>query len=374
MKKTLTFIFCFTISIVFSQDKKEFYLKSGDRVSGTVEGETDSTYTLKTSFGSLTLKKTDIRPDEVLIYLNDGDKVKGVLISESTEGFKIESQFGDLFIERNKVDRFEFINLPTEVFGETKRPGQDDSGRWYYGNEKLNDIYFDPTGYTLEQNVLYLSGLSWGYGLTDRFQIMSKWGGYFLGDLNFRPKYMVFKKGDVKSEQAFSIGGHFHLRGYPNKYVLENVPENDWDGVNGDGIRTEWVQIGNECNFLEEEFDVCEDEENMWYEFFAAYTISNLKKTGQGRINHTIGANMTIYPGHDTMPRAYYAVSADARKSLKLIFEVFWDPYWTSMLEFIEEEKISDVDFDFGFVYAYNENFRVGVHFQRPFIALYYKF
>ena len=168
--------------------------------------------------------------------------------------------------------------------------------------------------YSLQMHVQKAGGLtsSISVGLTDRFQIMSKWGGYFLGDLNFRPKYMVFKKGDVKSEQAFSIGGHFHLRGYPNKYVLENVRENDWDSVNGDGTRTEWVQIGNECNFLEEEFDVCEDEENMWYEFFAAYKISNLKKTGQGRINHTIGANMTIYPGHDTMPRAYYAVSADA--------------------------------------------------------------
>ena len=361
-------VFIVFSTFLFSQDTKEFYLQSGDRVSGMVIGETDSTYTLKTSFGAVTINKADIKPDEVFIYLNSGDKVRGVLILESTEGFKIKSQFGELFIERNKVDRVEFINRPTEASGETKRPGQDDSGRWYYGNEKLNDIYFDPTGYTLEENILYLSGLSWGYGLTEKFQIMSKWGGYFFGDLNFRPKYMVFKKGNVKSEQAFSIGGHFHLRGYPNKYELKEVDEIEIH------IRNNWTRVGEKCNLLEETITDCEEEEKMWYEFFAAYTISNLKKSGQGRINHTIGATVTSYPGYDTMPRVYYAVSADARKSLKLIFEVFWDPYWASMLEFVEEKNVSDIDFDFGFIYAYNENFRIGIHFQRPLVAFYYKF
>ena len=277
-------LFFVAVTVLFSQDTKEFYLKSGDRVSGTVTGETDSTYTLETAFGSVTINKADIQPDEVVIYLSSGDKVRGILISESTEGFKINSQFGELFIERNKVDRIEFINRPTESSGETKRPGQDDSGRWYYGNEKLNDIYFDPTGYTLDENVLYLSGLSWGYGFTDRFQIMSKWGGYFWGDLNFRPKYMVFKKGNVKSEQAFSIGGHFHLRGYPNKYELEEDIETDtnWETDETEThTRNNWVRVGDKCNILEQEFTDCEDENKMWYEFFAAYTVSNLKKSGQ---------------------------------------------------------------------------------------------
>ena len=37
-------------------------------------------------------------------------------------------------------------------------------------------------------------------------------------------------------------------------------------------------------------------------------------------------------------------------------------------------KNISDIDFDFGFIYAYSEQFRIGIHFQRPFIAFYYKF
>ena len=74
------------------------------------------------------------------------------------------------------------------------------------------------------------------------------------------------------------------------------------------------------------------------------------------------------------MPRAYYAVNADARRSLKLIFEVFYDPYWASFLELAEDKEISAIDFDFGFIYAYSEQLRVGIHFQRPLIAFYYKF
>ena len=371
MKTLFTIFFIVIGTLLFSQDTKEFYLQSGDRVSGTVTGETDSTYTLNTAFGSVTIKKVNIKPDEVLIYLYSGDKVNGLLILESTEGFKIKSQFGEIFIERNKIDRVEFINRHTETSEKTRRPGEDGSGRWYYGNEKLNDIYFDPTGYTLEENVLYLSGLSWGYGLTDRFQIMSKWGGYFWGDLNFRPKYMIFKKGNVKSEQAFSVGGHFHLRGFPDKYEWKEIDETN---TGGDEIYGDWTRVGDKCDLAEEIYTDCEEEEKIWYELFAAYTISNLKKSGKGRINHTVGATVTTYPGYDTMPRAYYAVSADARKSLKLIFEVFWDPYWTSLLEFGEQKHVSDIDFDFGFIYAYNESFRMGIHFQRPLVAFYYKF
>lgn len=59
---------------------------------------------------------------------------------------------------------------------------------------------------------------------------------------------------------------------------------------------------------------------------------------------------------------------------LNSFFEVFWDPYWTNMLEFNDNLNISDIDFDFGFIYAYSEQFRIGIHFQRPFIAFYYKF
>jgi hypothetical protein len=187
---------------------------------------------------------------------------------------------------------------------------------------------------------------------------------------------MLFKSGDLKSEKAMSVGFHYHMRGLPNKYELKDSENYDIDWYSGDttwyGNQEEWVRVGSK--YEDGYYDSDPFGEEMWWEFFGAYTISNLKESGQGRINHTVGASLTSYPGYDLMPRAYYAVSADARRRLKLIFEVFWDPYWTNMLEFNDNLNISDIDFDFGFIYAYSEQFRIGIHFQRPFIAFYYKF
>jgi hypothetical protein len=370
------------IGSIFAQEKS-FHLKSGDTVTGSVTSETDSTYSVKTAFGEITINKKDVKQEEAFIFLKSGDKLRGIIVSESDEGVTVKAKFGEVFIARDKIERIDFKSMG-RARGQFSRPGQVERGRWYYGNERLIDIYFDPTGYTLEENVLYLSGLSWGYGVSDKFQITSKWGGYFLGDLNFRPKFMLFKTGDLKSEKALSIGGHFHMRGTPDKRELKtwNALENHskWDDANQTWVnydttisRTEWVKVGSKLengNYDNNPFDSGE----MWWEVFGAFTVSNLKASGQGRINHTIGASVTSYPGYDLMPRAYYAIAADARRSLKLLFEVFYDPYWASMLEMVEEENISDIDFDFGFIYAYNEKFRIGIHFQRPFIAFYYKF
>ncbi len=359
---------------IFAQEKT-FHLKSGDTVSGSVKSETDSTYTVVTSFGEIIISKNDIKPEEAFIFLKSGDKLRGIIISESNEGVTVKAQFGEVFISQDKIERIDFKSMGSVRRG-FSRPGQSEEGRWYYGDERLIDIYFDPTGYTLGDNVLYLSGLSWGYGLSEKVHITSKWGGYFFGDLNFRPKFMLFKSGDLKSEKAMSVGFHYHMRGLPNKYELKDSENYDINWNSGDttwyGNQEEWVRVGSK--YEDGDYDSDPFGEEMWWEFFGAYTVSNLKESGQGRINHTVGASLTSYPGYNLMPRAYYAVSADARRRLKLIFEVFWDPYWTNMLEFNDNLNISDIDFDFGFIYAYSEQFRIGIHFQRPFIAFYYKF
>jgi len=367
MNKIITTFVLFLVLVgsVSLGQEKTFHLKSGDTVTGSVKSETDSTYIVTTSFGEITISKNDVRPEEAFIFLKSGDKLRGIIVSESEKGVTVKAQFGEVFVSREKIERIDFKSMG-RARGQFSRPGQTERGRWYYGDERLIDIYFDPTGYTLEENVLYFSGLSWGYGLSERVHITSKWGGYFFGDLNFRPKFMLFKKGDLKSEQALSVGFHFHMRGYPNKHELK---DRVYDPNDQDQPDKEWVQVGSEQNE-----EGLQWREQMWWEAFGAYTLSNLKESGQGRINHTVGGSLTSYPDYDLMPRAYYAVSADARRSLKLIFEVFYDPYWTSMLELVEEKEISAIDFDFGFIYAYSEKFRVGIHFQRPIIAFYYKF
>lgn len=358
-----------------------FHLQSGDKVIGSVKSETDSTYIVETSFGEITINKAEVKPEEAFIILKSGDKLRGIILSESEKGIAVKTQFGEVFISHDKIERIDFITMGL-ARGDFARRGQTEEGRWYYGSERLIDIFFDPTGYALEANVLYLSGLSWGYGLTDRLHMTSKWGGYIFGDMNFRPKFMLFKKGDLKSEKALSVGAHFHTRGNPDKYEYKtwDSKEKRFDWVDGSIVEydttitnNDWVRVGSKFEDGYYDNNPFSGEE-MWWEIFGAYTISNLKESGQGRINHTIGASFTSYPGYNLMPRVYYAINADVRRNLKLIFEAFWDPYWASTLELIEDENISDIDFDFGFIYAYNEQFRIGIHFQRPFIVFYYKF
>ena len=45
-------------------------------------------------------------------------------------------------------------------------------------------------------------------------------------------------------------------------------------------------------------------------------------------------------------------------------------------VEFVQNDTIvaHNIDFDIGFIYAVNENFRFGLHYQRPMVAFYYKF
>ena len=46
----------------------------------------------------------------------------------------------------------------------------------------------------------------------------------------------------------------------------------------------------------------------------------------------------------------------------------------TSCSQSIDKDNIIPVFLDFGIVYAFNDNFRVAIHFQRPFIGFYWKF
>ena len=45
-----------------------------------------------------------------------------------------------------------------------------------------------------------------------------------------------------------------------------------------------------------------------------------------------------------------------------------------SLDEVNKDKDILPVHFDFGFVYALNNNFRFAIHFQKPWIGFYWKF
>nr|MBC8479689.1 hypothetical protein [FCB group bacterium] len=191
------------MSTCLMAEERTFYLRSGDKITGEVMRIDDAgIYTVKTSFGLVTFHKDDIKPEDVEIFMKNGDKVQGVIIEESDQLFKLRTGFGEVSVDKKNIDKVDFKSREVSTPGVSKK----DDGRWYYAEEQLVDIWFDPVGFTLAENELYLSGFSWAYGLTNRFQLSSKWYSYFYGDLNLRPKYMVFKRGDVERTHALSVG------------------------------------------------------------------------------------------------------------------------------------------------------------------------
>ena len=361
-------------SVSFAQESKTFYLKSGDKITGVVIEETETTYILETTFGAVTIQKIDIQPEEVEIFLKSGDRLQGILLEETETGLNVKTSFGELFIDADKIEQFEF---KTKAGLEVETAIEPD--RWYFSDERLMDIWFDPTGFTLRKSEFYISLLSWAFGLNDRLQISTKWVNYFWGDFNIRPKFTLFEKGDYKSLSAFSIGGHIHSRGLPGKYKwVENA---EWevnqqaDTVYFDG----WVLVPEK---LDEYGDYSSDEDRPWLEVFSSYSVSKLRSSGQGRIGYTVGASAVYYPNEEIMPRVYAGMDIDVLKNVKVMAEIFYDPYYVSWYKLMEDEKENIfLFFDIGFMTnslplfgMKSEKLWIGIHFHQPFFSVYYKF
>ncbi len=359
--KRLILLIVLLICFLAGQEEQTFFFKNGQRVVGTLVEKNDSTgvYTLRTNYGTISFHESELQFPEIEVHLKSGEILSGELLEESDMSYKIRSTLGVIVIQQDQIDKMKFKNDVTAGDG-SQMPGA--LGRWYYGDERLIDIFFDPTAYLLEDNILYLSGLSWGYGLTDKVQITSRWSGYFWGDLNARAKIQIFKTGNVQSEKVGALGIHLHSRGRSNKYEYKT---STYQGFELDG-----TPIQETYRF----WDLVDSGDRPWVEFFGAVTSSRLKASGRGRINYTGGFSTTLIRGA-VYNRFYGAVTSDARKNLKLVMEIIYDPYFPSVIELAQDKNDGmDISLDFGFIYAYNENFRIGIHFQRPFVALYYKF
>jgi len=394
MKNTLIIIILIISSVfnVFGQNQeKTLILESGDKITGTIILETDSSFTINTSFGELSIKKDELKKEKVMITLKNGDRLKGDLLEQNENNFVIKSHMGVLTIAKADLERIDFEKVGVDEFNSYKEE------RWFFSDERLMDIWFDPTGFNLKKNRFYVSGLSWAFGLNDRIQLSTRFWNYFTGDFNLRPKIQLFNSGDLNKRKAAAAGAHFHTRGLPNKhrwtengsvdYGYENKNTGEW--IDSDTLiySPGWVRIGAT---LDDDLGYGntfnEDGSKFWFETFAAYTTSTLRTGGNGRINFTTGASAIFYPDNDIMPRVYAALDIDVTRSIKVMAEIFYDPYYVPFYRLNDMEgdgTITPIHFDLGFMSnrlpllgsrLKADNFWVGWHFQRPFISFYWKF
>ena len=432
MKLIYKVLLIIIVSSLFSQDQ-QFKLKDGTVIIGTVQEETDSTYTISAKYGSITVNKNDLVQVEYEINLNSGETFRGTKLSETDEIIQLKTKLGTLNIVKSDILDIKESGQVTQA-GEKKesstakyrRPysladllfgagtGTGSTGKdveFAMGEERLIDTFFDPTAYVLDDGTLYLSGLSFGFGLSDKLMVTTQWSAFFWGDFNLRPKYMLFQKGNWEKESALAIGGHFHTFWQPNKVVWQTgtasvCDDNDWgecenyEERNYGGYFPIGATIKGRDQYSDEGdvLDVKETEDlDFMVELFSAYTFSKSRKGMRGRISNTVGALVQIPFNHDTYPyRIYWGLDVDITPQLKMIGEAFYDPFFLDLSERSDHDgpfgdnwtyktnvnpvteddfkSVRPIHFDFGFIYAVNEHFRFGIHTQPYIIAFYWKF
>ena len=384
MKFANVLLLAMVVSFLSAQDSRTLTLKSGDKITGQVVSETETTITvINPLMGEMVINKSDLKQRLIEVKLNSGDIIKGTLISRGDTELLINTAFGDVSIPTDQVETINEsgVVVPTirhTPFGTTVVSNEPTSDEWFFSKERLMDVWFDPTGYTIGRNKLYLSGLSWGFGLSDKVQITSRWTNYFFQDFNIRPKVTFYKTGTIESETAAAVGFHLHTRGLPGKYKWVDDARRDYDDY-GDNysFRGGYVRLGAEKDEDGWYDDWPGNGDKIWFDIFGAYTISKLRSAGDGRTNTTFGASATIYPGEDIAPRLFVALDTDVTQNIKVMTEVFYDAYYPEIQNFDNEEKINTpFHFDIGFLtnrVSFSENFWLGFHFQRPFVSFFWK-
>ncbi|SVE54753.1 uncharacterized protein METZ01_LOCUS507607, partial [marine metagenome] len=220
MKSLLSLIYLtLAISLIFAQDQT-FKLQDGTIVVGSVQEETETTYIVQTKYGSVTLNKDELVRTAYEIILKTGDTLSGIKLSETDTYIQLETKLGLLKIQKSDIKDMKESGQITQS-GEKKAVQTTNYRRSYslfdvlfgtavgrssgssikdikfaLGEERLIDTFFDPTAYVLDDGTLYLSGFSFGFGLSDKLMITSRWVDFFWGNFNIRPKYTLFHKGN----------------------------------------------------------------------------------------------------------------------------------------------------------------------------------
>ena len=222
MKSYYSILLLFIASL-FAQEQT-FKLQDGTVIVGSIQEETETTYIIETKYGSVSLNKDELVQTEYEIKLNSGETFSGIKLSETDTSIQLKTKVGVLNIDKSDIlDMKESgqvtkagekstgsittsrraYSLADMLFGTGTRGGSEKDIEFAMGEERLTDTFFDPTAYVLDDGTLYLSGLSFAFGPSDKLQISSRWVDFFWGNFNVRPKYMLFHKGNWENESAY---------------------------------------------------------------------------------------------------------------------------------------------------------------------------
>jgi hypothetical protein len=394
---------------------KYFYLVDGNRIRGEIIDIVDQTCSIQTTEGVLQIPMKDILEETIVLTKTDDTRYKGALIKEDGEKLVLKSQYGDVTILKKEVEKMERFH------GGRLAPQVESRKTFEHGEDELIGVFFDNNAFVLDPNTFFLSPLSLGYGFTDRFMITTRYGANLGGNLNLHPKIRVMYDKTANSEKALSIGfGIF--RAYKVQSIISNFSHGFYMNGNQDSTlnKLSWsygdALSGNRDieDFLTDIRD--EDLTRVVFEPYIVYSSRRKNPTGRGKVGWSVGlktSNMLSYVKDnyysydqygnvlDTIsfnkekykiPYRMYAIfEYDLQKSIKFVASMWMDNS-NRRIEFSEARddyfgkigdpmafdglggKESTIDFDFGIIYAVNENFRFGFHFQQPYLDFHWEF
>jgi len=380
--------------------KKRFHFKDGSISEGEIINLEEDLVVLVTASGEFRIPKGEFLAETAEITNKKGEKFVGHVLSETEEEFVIRTQYGDAKIHKREIEKM------SRFHGGVKDPKTEMTKRFYMGEASLLSVFLDPTANVLAPNTFYLSGMSLGYGLTDKFQMTTKYASNFNGDLNLHPRLRFMHKKTADKERSMSIGLGFH-RSYPMSSIIGKYAHAVKVNTRGDSTINQFSEL--ELKDVMKNDPNNNDNNPVYVEAYLVYTSHRINPTGRGKVGWTVGGKVsnafsnniqdelktgyTFDKDNYKIPyRLWASLDYDLRKDLKFVASTWIDNGYRSMdagqafedyigsddstplsIDSIRGKK-SLFDFDFGLLYAPTENFRIGVHFQQPFIDFYWEF
>jgi hypothetical protein len=398
---------------------KLFHFRDRSVRQGTIESVENDIVVLITRTGKFRIPKTEFLSETADITIRSGERYNGIVLAEKPESFLIRTNFGDATIQKTEIVAIKRFH------GGVMAKESEDKRKFYKGDHELIHIFRDPTAFPLRTNTAYISGLSIGYGLSDRFMITSQFGSNFAGDINLHPRMQFYHRKTAKRERAMSYGFGFH-RNYPIKTIVGNYShaiKRITKSANGNQVGS--PEYLNEDDLGDDAVDNAlqnPDATMIYAEFYLVYSSRRVNPNGRGKIGYNLGIKtsnafykknsmlskgvgrpefgVTLTDDYEWDNNALYAVpfrawlslEYDLRKDLKFLASTWLDNGWktrsfgkvlsdytgndgsSSFSLDSRDGKAELFDFDFGFMYAMNETFRIGIHFNQPYIDFYWEF
>ncbi|MFL3015832.1 MAG: hypothetical protein ACJZ2B_08510 [Candidatus Neomarinimicrobiota bacterium] len=387
--------------------KKLFHLRDGTIRNGEILSIDDDLVVLKTASGTFNIPSNQFLSETADITNKKGELFKGIVLGETVEEFIIRTGFGDAIIQKRD------IRTMKRYHGGVLDRQYEEKRKFYQGAAQLIHIFMDPTAFPLAGNTFYLSGLSVGYGLTDNFMVTTKFGSNFSGDLNFHPRMRFYHRKSAEREVAATFGFGLHRAFSINSIIAKYSHAISLTNTEDGSLKTLEESSFNAGDVLIDKVD-----NTLYAETFLVFSSRSVNPTGRGKMGWSAGAKVSnafmdrstwlkkeiasadsIYyldwsedAKYKVPFRCWLAFEYDLRTNLKFVGSAWIDNGYKvlKLRQTIDDYlgldnspsfsldsprgNASMIDFDFGMLYAVNDNFRVEIHFQQPYIGFYWEF